>query len=130
MTDTRYRFIRERLESLTTYQLQEIVANKDKLLFDEFNFHEGKFCPIAIAVGCHKMNRPTDQRVKEEIGKFFNPVNIMRGVPGIFYHGTDEERRRDLFGLIQEIIMERVKTQLDASRNRPSLKESLPDFYK
>lgn len=130
MTDTRYRFIRERLESLTTRQLQEIVSNQDKLLFDEFNFHNGKFCPMAIAVGCHKMNRPTDQRVREAIGKVFNPVNIMRGVPGTFYHGTDEERRRDLLGLIEEIIVERVRTQLDASHHRPSLKEILPDSYK
>lgn len=107
MTDQRFELIKERLERFSTAQLQEILDFKDLLLFDEFNYHEGKFCPLAIGIGAHYSSNPTQESVAREIAKCFNPVNVLKGVPGRFYHGTDEERRRDLMGLIREILMAR-----------------------
>lgn len=104
MNDLRYNLIRERFSQLTREQLLSIVDNLDKILFDEFNFHEGKFCPMGIALGCHKWTNPTQDSVKTEIGKFFQPSNMLKGVPGEFYHGTDAERRSDLLSVCRELL--------------------------
>ena len=48
MKDQRYIVAKERLSSLTDEELQRILSNIDLILFDTFNFDEGKFCPIAV----------------------------------------------------------------------------------
>lgn len=104
--DARYVAMRQRFKTLTMAQLCEMRDNIDKTLFDTHNYHDGKFCPMGIALGCHLMQSPTDEAVKARIAENYQPTNILKGVPGTFYHGDDASRRRDLLRLIDELLTE------------------------
>lgn len=107
MNDRRYIAMKDRFRALTRDELLTILVHIDDLvLFDNFNFHEGKFCPIAVAMGCFRQENPTQESVQQEISTRFFPVNILRGVPGDFYHGDDDSRKQDLVSLIHEILNE------------------------
>jgi hypothetical protein len=106
MNDQRYTAIYQRLSELTSYEIQQILNDIDFVLFDTYNSHEGKHCPLGVALGLHKLNL-TDEQAKEVLSQRFEPLNILKDVPGEFYHGTDEERKRDLIRICQEILSER-----------------------
>ncbi len=110
MKDHRYDLMRERLSQLRSDQLLQIVDNIDIVLFDEYNYYDGRFCPMGVALRCHELPNPTDLSVKEMIGKRFTPTNMLKGVTGEFYHGTDEERRRDLLALCNELLQEKYES--------------------
>lgn len=103
--DDRYWLIRERFKTLSKEQLRRMRDNIDVTLFDEFNYKEGKFCPIGIALNLHKtIENPTHESVKEAIARVYTPSNMLKGVDGQFYHGTDEQRKQDLLMLIEELL--------------------------
>jgi hypothetical protein len=110
--DERYRLIRERFETLSREELLRMRDNIDITLFDDFNYHEGQYCPIAIAMNLHTtFPNPTHELVKEKIAERFQPSNMLKGVDGSFYHGTAEERKRDLLQLIDELVLMPRKPQ-------------------
>lgn len=103
--DNRYTLAKERLSSLTTDEINRIIDNQDKTLWDTFNYNEGKFCPIAIAMNLHNtLDNPTDENVKIEMAKRFNPTNIFKGTKGEFY---TTNRQEDIIRLCKEILQER-----------------------
>lgn len=108
--DLRYVSMRIRFKALTSAALIEMLRHIDITLFDTYNYHAGKFCPMGIALGCHKSEIfANDAAVKWLIAKNgFFPTNILKDVPGEFYHGTDAERKRDLISLVCEILRERA----------------------
>ena len=108
MEDKRYNLAKERFESLSNEELQRVIDNQDLLLFDTFNYNEGKFCPIAIAMNLHTLPEPTDALVKEEISRRFNPTNIFKGTAGDFY---TINRKDDVIGLCKEILKTRYDEQ-------------------
>lgn len=98
-----------RLNLFTVEELNEIVENIDLICFDTLNYDEAekKFCPIAVAMGLHKiLDNPTDEIVSEHIALVFRPPNALKGVEGTFY--TDN-RREDLLKLCLELIKEKSK---------------------
>lgn len=108
MKDLRYRVMRERLETLNAEQLRSIVDNIGIVLFDTHNYHDGKFCPMAVGLGCHKLEgKITEARVQSRIAESYLPINILKGVSGEFYHGSDDERKADLLLLCKQILDER-----------------------
>lgn len=103
--DQRYIKAKERLSSLKTSEIKRILSDIDMILFDTYNFYEGKFCPIAVAMDLHNtMKEANDEEVKLQISKRFTPVNIFKGVEGEFY--TDN-RKEDLIAICNEILHER-----------------------
>jgi hypothetical protein len=102
--DLRYHKMKLRLLTLTKAEVQTIVDNIDLVLFDDCNYRDGKFCPLAIALGAHTLPNPSQELVEKYIAEWFYPVNILHGTPGEFYHGTEAERRRDLLSLCEEIL--------------------------
>lgn len=105
MNDKRRHAMKRRLMMLARSEVQAIVDNIDLILFDDCNYRDGKFCPIAIALGAHLLDvHWTDEGVKDFIGEYFYPVNILHGVPGEFYHGDAAERRRDLLAICAEVL--------------------------
>lgn len=104
--DHRYIQVLRRLLTLTPAGLQRILDKSDLLLFDNFNYHDGKFCPLALAFGCDTMPEASQESVWAYLATVIHPepVNVLRGVPGLFYHGTDEERKRDLLTLVKELL--------------------------
>lgn len=105
--DHRYDLMRDRLAELRKDQIQQIIDHIDIVLFDQYNYHEGKFCPMGVALRCHELPNPSDESVKEMIARRFVPTNMLKGVDGAFYHGTDEERKADLLELCHELFREK-----------------------
>lgn len=108
--DSRYFVMRRRFEQLLNVQLIEMLRQIDITLFDTYNYFDGKFCPMGIALGCHKFAVfSSDEAVKWVIKHCgFTPTNILHGIPGEFYHGNDDERKRDLISLVCEILRARA----------------------
>jgi len=105
--DKRYTAVRERFESCSDEELQRIIDDQDKLCLDTFNYDlsEKTFCPIALAMNLHnEIKSPTDDLIKEEIGKRFTPTNILKGVDGSFYTSN---RKKDILTLCKEILNKR-----------------------
>lgn len=102
--DKRFDIIQERLESLSKDELQRlhdgIIAGK--VCYDERNYdpETGRFCPLAIALGLDALENPTEEDITEELSQRFKPVNALKGVPGSFYHGDEQDRESDLLGLV------------------------------
>lgn len=103
--DSRYILMRERLSCLSKEELQSIVDNIDIILFDTYNFKNGKFCPMGVALGGHYLNNPTNETIKSLIESRFQPANMLKGIEGIFYHGNDQERKKDLLSLCNELLV-------------------------
>jgi hypothetical protein len=106
LTDQRYAAMYQRLSSLTSYEIRQILRDMHFVLFDTYNSHDGKYCPLGVALGLHKLNL-TDEQAKAVLAERFKPINILHGVPGEFYHGTDEERKCDLVSICEEILSAR-----------------------
>lgn len=97
MKDERYEAIRARLSVFKSHELGRIVENRDILLTDDCNYKDGKYCPLALAMNLHNtIKNPTDSKIKAEIGRFFDPVNIVKGLRGEFY---TTNRENDLINL-------------------------------
>lgn len=104
MCDTRYRLIKERFSRLSKEEIQNIVDNIDLVCLDTHNYDEEnkKYCPVAVAMNLHNtVSDPTDEKIKNEISKRFNPVNILKGVEGDFYRS---DRKDDLLKICNEIL--------------------------
>lgn len=54
-----------RLLTLTKAEVQTIVDNTDLVLFDDCNYRDGKFCPLAIALGAHTLPNPSQELVEK-----------------------------------------------------------------
>lgn len=107
--DARLELFRGRLNLFSVEELNEIVENIDSICLDTFNYDEANktFCPIAVAMGLHKIiDNPTDDIVSEHIALVFNPPNALKGVKGKFYTNS---RREDLLNLCLELIKEKSK---------------------
>lgn len=107
--DQRYLAMWDRLSALTERQLKTIylAALRDEVCVDTFNYDEKsrKFCPIAIAFGAKdRLKTPTNEAAEAFISLFMRPVNILKGLPGEFYHGDAASRRRDLLEIVRAII--------------------------
>ena len=119
----RYVLIRERLEKLSPEQIQSIIDNIDLICFDTFNFDEieKKYCPLAVAHKLHVVLKfPTDDKVKLELAKTYEPVNVLKGVPGTFYR---KNRRQDLLDLCRQMLADNsvpVGQRDHATPNDPS----------
>lgn len=106
--DKRYTLIKTRLQTLSKKEIERILINVDILCLDTHNFdeQEKKYCPLALAMNLHEtIPNPTDQLIKDEIGKRFTPVNIIAGVDGNFYR---ENRKDDIIKICEEILNEKI----------------------
>lgn len=108
------------LNQLTIKQLQSINETPNELILTDGGNYEqesGRFCPLAIAFNLHTMNiSPCSNELvdnligvigKNQCGPNFI-WNQMRGIQSEFFHGSHEERVRDLKKLIEEILLERL----------------------
>lgn len=103
--DRRYRLIRARLELLSVEQLKRIRDNADIMCLDTYNYdaENNTFCPLALALNYHRtLENPSQSLVESELSKHFQPVNILKGVPGEFYQC---DRKADMLSLINELLI-------------------------
>lgn len=102
--DPRKTGLKEGLKQLTISQLECVLNYPNEMILDEFNYNDGKFCPLAVAVGLDNMENPTHDKVCNElVGRGFVIYNT-RGISGKFY--TDN-RKEDLIVAVKEVIKEK-----------------------
>ncbi len=63
MEDARKTGLKNGLAQLTIQQLEKVINYSKEMVLDEFNYNNGKFCPLAIGVGLEKMENPTHDKV-------------------------------------------------------------------
>lgn len=101
--DNRKQVFLDRLNSLSVQEIQRIRDNIDLICFDTFNYDAKNktYCPLAVGLNLHKtIENPTDEVIRNEIGKRFQPPNALKGVVGEFY---TSHRKRDLLEVCDEI---------------------------
>jgi len=112
MSDQRYIVLKNRLNTLSSEQLltllKTLVKTPEKVCFDEFNYDETNksYCPLAIAYQLNdSIENPTNDKITQELSKYFEPVNVIKGVEGDYY---TENRKDDIIDVIFEILQNKL----------------------
>lgn len=93
------------LRQLTIEQLKRVINYPGEMVLDNFNYHEGKFCPLAIGVGLdEKISNPSHEKVFSTLTEMNYKVYNTRGLIGEFYTNN---RKADLLEAAQEVLKEK-----------------------
>lgn len=107
--DFRKTGLKNGLRQLTVEQLQRVINYPGEMILDSFNYHEGKFCPLAIGVGLDKIvTEPTHEKVFNILMEMNFKVYNTRGLDGQFYTNN---RKDDLLVAAQEVLDEKLGQQ-------------------
>jgi hypothetical protein len=93
------------LRQLTIEQIQRVIDYPGEMVLDSYNYEDGKFCALAIAVELDKtMINPTHDKVFQALTSMGYNVYNTRGIAGEFY--TDH-RKEDLLEAAKEVLQEK-----------------------
>lgn len=105
--DPRKTGLKNGLRQLTEEQLQRVINFPNEMILDTYNYHDGKFCPLAIGLNLDEtMSNPTHDKVFETLSKLGYKVYNTRGIIGNFY---TTDRKKDLIEAAQEVLQEKQK---------------------
>lgn len=105
MEDARKIGLKNGLRQLTLDQLQRVIDYPDEMILDEFNYSDGKFCPLAVALELDKtITNPSHDKVYDKLIEMKYVVYNTRGIEGNFY---TTNRMEDLILAAKEIIKEK-----------------------
>ena len=103
--DPRKTGLKNGLRQLTVEQLERVINYDGEMVLDEFNYHEGKFCPLAIALELDKtVKYPTHDKVFSILTDLGYKIYNTRGIPGEFYTNN---RLEDLLEAAKEVLLEK-----------------------
>lgn len=106
--DSRKTGLKDGLRQLTTEQLQRVIDYPNEMVLDTFNYQDGKFCALAVALELDKnMIAPTHEKVFETLTTMGYRVYNTRGIEGTFY---TENRLEDLLIAAREVLAEKQGT--------------------
>lgn len=104
--DPRKTGLKNGLRQLTTEQLQRVIDYPNEMVLDSYNYENGKFCPLAVAVELDKtMINPTHDKVFATLTDMGYKVYNTRGIPGSFY---TTNRKEDLLEAAKEVLQEKL----------------------
>lgn len=128
MEDPRKTGLKNGLRQLTNEEIQRVLDYPGEMVLDTYNYHDGKFCPLAIAVDLPNM-RPfiksgfienfewTNEKVIDVLEIMgFNVFNT-RGIEGSFY---TKNRKEDLLIAAKEVLEERNAGTSPAAKYEPN----------
>lgn len=99
------------LRQLTIEQLQRVIDYPGEMVLDTYNYEDGKFCPLAVALELDKsVINPTHDKVFETLTSMGYKVYNTRGIPGEFYTNN---RLEDLLEAAKEVLQEKNKLNAD-----------------
>lgn len=105
--DPRKTGLKNGLRQLNIRQLKRVLDYPDEMVLDEYNYFDGKFCPLAVALGLDRtMENPSHDRVYQTLTDLGYDVYNTRGIRGKFY--TDS-RKEDLIEAAQEVLEEKLE---------------------
>jgi hypothetical protein len=102
--DPRKTGLKNGLRQLTVEELQKVINYPDEMILDTYNYFDGKFCPLAVAVGLDKMENPTHEKVFFTLTQMGYKVYNTRGIKGSFYTNN---RKEDLLLAAKEVLEEK-----------------------
>lgn len=108
MTDPRKIGLKNGLRQLTVEQLERVLSYDKEMVLDSYNYEDGKFCPLAVAVGLDTMNEPTHEKVYQTLVQMGYEVYNTRGIEGEFY---TTDRKKDLLEAAREVLQEKIEEQ-------------------
>lgn len=104
--DPRKTGLKNGLRQLTVEQLQRVIDYPGEMVLDTYNYEEGKFCPLAIALELDQtIVEPSHQKVFENLINLGYVVYNTRGIDGEFY---TTDRKNDLLEAAQEVLKEKL----------------------
>lgn len=111
MEDPRKTGLKDGLRQLTIEQLRRVLDYPEEMVLDTYNYHDGKFCALAIALELDKkITDPTHDKVFQTLTDLGYKVYNTRGIVGQFY--TDQ-RQEDLLQAAQEVLQEKLSLHAD-----------------
>lgn len=103
--DPRKTGLKNGLRQLTIEQLERVLEYPGEMVLDTFNYEDGKFCPLAVALELDKtMENPTHEKVFGELTNRGYKVYNTRGIDGEFY---TTNRLEDLVEAAKEVLHEK-----------------------
>ena len=103
--DPRKTGLKNGLRQLNVEQLERVINYPNEMVLDEFNYVDGKFCPLAVALELDKtLVEPTHDKVFDELTRLGFKVYNTRGIDGEFY---TTNRLEDLLEVAKEILNEK-----------------------
>lgn len=109
--DSRKTGLKNGLRQLTIAQLQRVITYPGEMVLDTYNYEDGKFCALAIALELDKtLVAPTHDKVFTELTNLGYSVYNTRGIEGEFY---TTNRKEDLLEAALEVLQEKM----DGSKN-------------
>jgi len=104
--DPRKTGLKNGLRQLTAEQIRKVIDYPDEMVLDTYNYQDGKFCPLAVALDLDKtVESPTHEKVFSELTAKGYKVYNTRGIKGEFY--TDN-RLADLLTAAHEVLQEKL----------------------
>jgi hypothetical protein len=83
-----------------------VLSYDGEMVLDTYNYEDGKFCPLAIAVGLDKtVKEPTHEKVYNKLVELGYKVYNTRGIQGEFY---TTNRLEDLIEAAIEVLDEKL----------------------
>lgn len=110
LEDPRKTGLKNGLRQLTIEQLQRVLDYPGEMVLDTFNYQDGKFCPLAVALELDKMLEPSHDKVFQALTDLGYNVYNTRGIPGDFY---TTNRLEDLLEAAKEVLQEKNKLNAD-----------------
>lgn len=105
MEDPRKIGLKNGLRQLTVNQLQRVIDYPGEMVLDTYNYQDGKFCPLAVAVGLEQMTDPSHQKVYNSLIDLGYKVYNTRGIAGEYY---TTNRKEDLIQAAKEVLQEKL----------------------
>jgi|SRR5580698_5588604 hypothetical protein len=96
------------LRQLTVEQLHRVLDYPNEMVLDTYNYYDGKFCPLAVALELDKMPEPSHDKVFQTLTSMGLNVYNTRGIPGEFY---TTNRLEDLLTAVKEVLQEKKDQQ-------------------
>lgn len=105
--DPRKTGLKKGLSQLTIKQLQRVIDYPNEMILDDYNYHEGKFCPLAIGLELDKtITDPTHEKISNILIDLDYKIYNTRGVKGEYY---TTNRKEDLLETAKEVLEEKIK---------------------
>lgn len=105
MEDPRKTGLKNGLRQLSSDQIRRVLDYEGEMVLDTWNYEDGKFCPLAVAVGLNEtMTDPTHDKVYNTLLEMGFKVYNTRGIKGDFY---TTDRLTDLKTAALEVLEER-----------------------
>lgn len=104
--DARKIGLKKGLRQLTIEQIKRVIEYPGEMVLDSYNYHEGKFCPLAIGLGLDQTTaNPTHEKIFNILTELNYKVYNTRGIIGKFYTNN---RKEDLLEAAREVLEEKL----------------------